>query len=410
MLLISHINLLTHKVLPSNTTRIKGRAKTMPVKFTVLCALIFSCLSLKSNAVWFEASGQAAIENGNKALARQVATQEAIKQALLFAGASVKSVQEMTNGLLQQDRLEVRSYGEVNKLQLINETYHNGYVSISIRADIFAQDAQCDASDYQKSIATTLYPIRNRQQAAVGGIFELGEVLPSKLKSQFKQSQHARIKNIEPIYPQNSNQNMGYLITELARKSNSQFVLMAQVTELSVAQAPSNGLAFWRDSMPVRHFGFDVSLYNGQTGELIFSEEYIANAKWQFDMHSHVDPHSEILWQSDYGKSIDAILEQVSQEIDEKISCLPAYGRVLNVANEQLKINLGASQGVQKGDQLTLFQLNQFQDPDSRDYLQYQLHPVKVTVRQVFSQTAIASASDGSFLANIQPNDFVARQ
>lgn len=378
----------------------------MPTKrfFLCFCTLLF--ISMDSHAVWFEATGQAAIESGNKAQARQNATQEAIKQALLFAGASIKSVQEMTNGLLQQDRFEVRSYGEVNKLELIDETYSNGVVSVSIRADIFAQDAQCDASDYQKSIATAHFPIRNRQQAAVGALYALGEVLPKKLKEHFEQSsQYAKITQIEPYYPLNSN----HVVTDISRKTNSQYVLMGEITELSMEQAPSAGLAFWRDTTPIRHFGMSVSLYNGQTGAKIIQESFNTSAKWQFDMHKEVDTQSQILWQSDYGQNLDQVLEKISQKVDEEISCLPAYGRILKVENEKLKINIGAMQGVQEGDQLTLFQLNQFQDTKNNSYFQYQLYPVKVTINQVFNDSAVAESSDGSYLGNIQPNDFVAR-
>ena len=70
-------------------------------------------------AIWFEASGQAVIHNGDKKSARQLATQEAIKQALLFSGASVNSIQSLANGLLEDDRFEIRASGEVNDIQLI---------------------------------------------------------------------------------------------------------------------------------------------------------------------------------------------------------------------------------------------------------------------------------------------------
>ena len=86
-----------------------GLAKTL----LSAVSFMFVILSPTASAIWFEASGQAVITNGNKHLARQEATQEAIKQSLLFSGASVTSVQSMAQGLLQDDRFEVRSSGEV---------------------------------------------------------------------------------------------------------------------------------------------------------------------------------------------------------------------------------------------------------------------------------------------------------
>ncbi|MDU0355750.1 FlgT C-terminal domain-containing protein [Paraglaciecola aquimarina] len=40
----------------------------------------------------------------------------------------------------------------------------------------------------------------------------------------------------------------------------------------------------------------------------------------------------------------------------------------------------------------------------------YQLHPEKVRVTQVFAQTSVVVSDKGVPLANIQPNDFVARR
>jgi len=108
---------------------------------------VIACLSLgiigQVDAAWFQASGQAVIINGDKQLARQQATQEAIKQALLFAGASVTSVQQLTNGLLKDDRFEVRASGEVNRIELIDEIYHDDFITVSIRADVFPEAAKC---------------------------------------------------------------------------------------------------------------------------------------------------------------------------------------------------------------------------------------------------------------------------
>ncbi|WP_370167027.1 flagellar assembly protein T N-terminal domain-containing protein, partial [Marisediminitalea sp.] len=68
---------------------------------------LFTCLCGQSYAAWFETQGQAAVLNGNKVQAKQQATQEALRQAMLFAGASVTSVQQLTNGLLNSERMEI---------------------------------------------------------------------------------------------------------------------------------------------------------------------------------------------------------------------------------------------------------------------------------------------------------------
>ena len=48
----------------------------------VIC--LFAFLVGQANAVWYEATGQAVVRNGDKETARHAATQEALKQAMLL--------------------------------------------------------------------------------------------------------------------------------------------------------------------------------------------------------------------------------------------------------------------------------------------------------------------------------------
>ena len=101
----------------------------------VIC--LFAFLVGQANAVWYEATGQAVVRNGDKETARHAATQEALKQAMLFAGASVHSVAKLTNGLLKNEEMTIRSTGEVEQLELVDEVYSGDVITVSIRADIF---------------------------------------------------------------------------------------------------------------------------------------------------------------------------------------------------------------------------------------------------------------------------------
>lgn len=368
-------------------------------------------IAKQSQGIWYESQGQAAIENGNKAVARQNATQEAIKQALLFAGASIKSVQRMANGLLEDDQLEIRAAGEVNQIELIEERYSDGFVTVAIRADIFSQQKTCDSSDYKKTIATTYHPITHRQQATVGQVFDLGVELPNQMRSNFiRYANHSSISHIAEFYPAHARQQADNHISLLARRTNSQYVLLAQMTDISVTTVSPSGWALWESSKSIRNFGYQVNLYDGQTGASMWSKQYLVAAPWGFKLTENIDVASNALWQSEYGRAIDAIMQDISQNVDEAVSCLPAYGRVLHVQNEELKINIGENQGVRQGDELTLFQVKQFHDPQGHLHSQYSIHPSQVEVIAVYPQSAVAIAADGRFLANIQPNDFVARQ
>jgi hypothetical protein len=151
-------------------------------------------------------------------------------------------------------------------------------------------------------------------------------------------------------------------------------------------------------------------MYDGNSGEMVFKEKQNMSAIWNFDPYKPIDSNSRRLWDSAFGSATKKVIQSIVQSIDESVSCLPAFGRVINITGESLIINIGKHNGVKQGDKLTLFQVNQFFDAQNVPHRQFQLHPEEVLVRQVFAETAIVVSATGAPLANIQPNDFVARR
>ncbi|MCC2615075.1 flagellar assembly protein FlgT [Aestuariibacter halophilus] len=362
-----------------------------------------------AQAAWFEASGHAVIVNGDKEQARRNATEDALRQAMLFAGASVKSVQMLANGLLQDEQLEIRTTGEVNQLELIDEIYHDGMVTVNVRADIFAQKTTCASADYQKRLVTSWFTLRDQRQGALGGIEDIGKALPLQLKQAFRKSaQHVRLTSIDTRYIQHGGTPSEASL--MARRMNGQYVLLAQVDDISSQEADTPSWQFWADTPPRRQAAITFSLYDGQQGELLWQQGYATDAPWEFDRYSTVDINSQTLWSSAYGQAVTRMLQTAAQDIDEFLACQPAYGRVLHVTNQTLQIDLGERDGLSVGDELTLFQLRQFYTPGGQLQQQYRLHPHRVRITEVFANTANARAGDDTLLGNIQPNDFVARR
>ena len=379
--------------------------------FAIVCLLF---VSANSEAVWFEATGQAVIHNNNKQLARQAATQEAIKQALLFSGASIRSVQSMAHGLLQDDRLEVRASGEVSSIELVDEIYSDDYVSITIRADIFPQDAQCHASDYKKSLVSAWFPLINRQQARFGNLFDLGKPTAMRLQEEFSlYADHATITKVESLYLSPNEHDSVIEAMSMARKTNNQFVLIGAIQNLGVAEiAPKyvDYLTFWDDKNPTRHIAIQVQLIDGATGELLIDKIYRTAAEWDFDKFSSVDVTSEYLWRSEFGTEMKHLLQNIAQDVDEAVRCLPAYGRIINVSRNKLSANLGKIHGVKQGDLLKVFQMRQVFSASGTTINQYDIHPATVKVVKVFHNSSVLHPTNALTLGNIQPNDFVVRQ
>jgi hypothetical protein len=377
-----------------------------------LCVLIsLSAYPKHVYGAWFTATGQAVVINNDKNSARRDATEEAIKQALLFAGASVRSVQQMTNGLLMGDHLEVRATGEVNTIQLIDEVYEDGIVSVSIRADIFAQKTQCSAADYTKKLSTTYFPIRFEAQASDGQVHDLGKVTALKFKDMMdKLTPSMTISHIEPYVFEWQKADEMRQAQSLANKTNTQYVITFVIDDISVDRYESPAFNPFKGSSSLRSFNFTVSLINGATGQSLYSKQYESVTHWDYDFNKIVDVASQSFWRSQYGHNMQKMLQKSITDLEEFAICQPTMGRVLAVTNNQLQINLGQTHQVQAGDQLTLFNVKQITDTFGQQYRQFVLHPTKLVVRQVFSDTATVEAVDRSLLGNVQANDYVSRQ
>lgn len=383
---------------------------TLFISSVLGACLLLSSISL-ANAAWFSASGQAVVVNGNTEAARREATEEAIKQALLFAGASVRSVTQMTNGLLMDEHLEIRANGEVNTIQLIDEVYADGLVTVSIRADIFAQDTQCSAADYTKKLATTYFPVQFQAQTSDGQIHDIGKVTAQRLQTLIEQiSTSVEIAFVAPFIFDWHLADVALESKALANKTNTQYVVNIVLNDVSVERYKPAGFNPFKRDNSIRSFNFTLTLTDGATGEQIFNQSYQSKAPWEFEYTDTVDVASDKFWRSQYGKNINSMLQKAITDLEEYAMCQPTKGRILAVANNQLQINLGRSHQVQQGDRLTLFNVQHVSDTFGQKYSQFVIHPTPLIVKQVFADTATVEAADRSLLGDVQANDYVARQ
>lgn len=384
----------------------------MITKVIYFLLAVFSVMP--SQAAWYEATGQATIHQGNKELARQKATQEALRQALLFAGASVRSVQQMTDGLLKSENLEIRALGEVNQLELISEHYNDDVVEVAIRADIFPQAIECSASDYKKSIATSKLHLTAVHHAANGGLFNIAQPMTTRIRNAFEQySKYSVISHVEPytFYPrQDEIRSQSMMLSE---KVGAQYILIGDIVELSVQKPETtymDTIKFWNKKNSSRNIAINLKLIDGTNGNTIHDRTYTATSIWSFDQHQMLDADSEALWQSPFGEAVNDIFREFVLDLDEKIACEPAFGRILEIYQNKLSVNFGSDHGLQRGDELSVFQMRQFFSTNGMPHLHYNIHPSPVVVLEANSNNAVLGVADGTPLANIQPNDFVVRR
>jgi hypothetical protein len=388
--------------------------------FLILISLfcLLSVASTPSYSQWFESTGSAYIKDGDKQSARTQAMQHALKKALLVAGASVSSVQQVVNGLLTQDNISIRASGIINSLELIDEVYEDNVIHVTVRADIFPQQQQCFSADYKKALLLTKSNLLHREQANIGKIYGIDKLLIEKLANKInKASQYIdtrlalKNKTEFSLYNQSlNNEALKNTTISLASATDSQFILYSEIPDVSFDDEVQNTWQFWQADQFKRNISFNIFVYDGSNGELIYQNKYTDIAPWTYKKRESVDINSASFWRSEYGVAVDQLLEKAVTDLDENIMCKPTQGKILHVIGDTITINLGAKQGVKIGDEFSLLHVQNFVSDKGITYAGYNVSPYKVQVSSVTEYTAIAKTIDNRLLGNIQRNDIAVRK
>ncbi len=386
----------------------------------VILALFFSvCVFFNpvASSQWYETQGHARTDKTSVEVARTKAMENALKKALLVAGASVSSVQQVVNGLLTQDQISIRASGSVNSIELVDEIHSDNLISVTIRADIFPQEKKCFAVNFKKSILLTRSHLLHREQANIGEIYLIDKAVMQKLSDQLNEkSAYTRIGSIldnktefSRLNNSLANVEIAQLTRTLSENTDSQYILFSEISNISLHDQATNSFSFWQQGIYPRSFSINFYLFNGLNGELVWQESYQNNAPWAFNKRTKVDVFGTAFWSSEYGSMIKNIIDKVIKDIDENIMCEPSRGKIIQVNGNQVVINLGRDHGLKIGDEFSLLHLTQFNSNAGKSYSGFNVSPYKVKITKLTRQTATAATPNGELFGNIQIDDLAVR-
>ncbi|PAJ75152.1 hypothetical protein CJF42_06575 [Pseudoalteromonas sp. NBT06-2] len=376
--------------------------------------LFFFCVTQPLHAQWYESIGQSQIRDGDTQRAKTRAVESAIKQALIFAGASVTSIQTVANGLMTQEETHVRSHGEIQNIELVDEVYSSDSVSVTLRLDIFANEKICFASEFKKSLAITQAQMPNQEQARNGQIFDINKAFSEKI---FKSIKSADQSIVPRAYYQQAipildffNQQYNFdpiLIEQIAKNSDSQYVLISKIKDISMGEKQNSDLMFWQSNSFERFFDVEVMLFNAVTQEVIVQQDYSTSGIWRFNKTARIDVSSNQFWHSEYGQVLNELSNQISLDLQEKLSCLPIQGKIKHIKDNTVTFNLGKQHGIKKGQSFAIAYQSFFTDEEGVQQPYIITSANHVRVNQVYTRSAIASSIGDELLANIQTSDIV---
>lgn len=374
--------------------------------------LLFIFLASPLHAQWMTVQGNASIVDGEIAPAREEAVQDALRQALLQAGASVSSIQAMSHGSLTKDQFQIRANGEIRRYQLVEERRTRTHMQVTVRAYVVADRSRCTGGSYAKGITLIRIRLTHPEQTSYGQLFDFNKELTRQLfgrLSQLRQNfvtQRWLDANLN-INPRRLSQGeKGYMgqLQSLAKDTDSQYLLFGELEDISLRDSGSNLVTRWMND-PIRHFTLQLYLFDGLTGELVDQPRYDSEASWEFDTRDQVDVASQRFWKSAYGQEVSHLLDRAIQDLQLKLQCTNPIARILRVDGDQFHINLGKRNGIKIGERFHIEQKASYTDESGQERTVRNPTLGEMEVRKVYENNAIMSPLRGYAPGNIQIND-----
>ncbi|EDQ00726.1 flagellar assembly protein T N-terminal domain-containing protein [Shewanella benthica] len=377
---------------------------------TVIIWLFLIALPSSADAAWVVVKGQANIVDGNISKAREDAIEQALTYAALKNGANFTSSQRVRNGQLVQDSFSLTNQAQASRIELVNELIDDEKLTVMLRVDVMqSPGSQCDSQQLKAAILVPQFLIQDRAQLRYGnlGYFEkdlsqrLGDALEAQSLTSFVHIHANERLDVE----QQLVDIRGYRLPSwLSEITDSQYVLLPEIIDISTDPAESQMLGLWH-SDPIRQFRIRLSLYHGISGEQIWSDSYTTSSPWEFERQETVPSNHQRFWASAYGKSIDKVLANVVADIDSTLSCRPVLGQVVARQHDRVILNLGRRHGIRVGDKFQLILQQNINDRFDRMRVIAGKSRAEIKIDQVTEKTATAILVDKNASYNVQIND-----
>ena len=379
----------------------------VPMKKMIFIVLLL--LSTNTYAQWFQASANAVIIDKDIEQAREQAIKKAVKDALLFSGGAISSLQQVNQGVLVENQLILNSSGEIKALNIIEESQKNNLLTVNLKVNIVPQSEQCFGGQFPKSMVISRFSMTVPQQAVHGQIYDLHRKVSSTFFNQLSLSPN--LFNIRryidtplQLGEKYNNKDLADTLGSISSQTDSQFIVFGEINDLSVKFESKTSLNYWITN-PDRHFYMTVYLYDALQGKLIFSKQYRQKTTWQYGKEQQADLNSKQFWEYQYGQAILSSLAQANIDISQRIQCIIPRARIVTVNSNNIRINLGKNNGLQKDMLVELSYSSNFKDQFGIQRQSSTIAKQAMKIIEVHGDSAELTTIDDYPLSNIQIND-----
>lgn len=383
----------------------------MPVRFLsrkhlilqILLTELLLSMSTGASAVWVQAKGSAVITDSGTSKARQLAVQDAMRQATLQAGAQVQSSTQISESVLQSDSVRVRATGKVSDVVVIDEWADNEnelYV-VLIRANVEAQaPAQSEhrSMRYRRKVAVTQLQVSDRRQIHDLPNIEVELAKEVMRRMQLNENLFA-IDATDYLLPESMEHftgmgnSTGNIVVDLASRLGVQFIVTGTIRDLGVTKHP-----LW---VQLRHAEIEILVLDGVSGALVSqhrSNGSVVEDRW-FDFPTTTPTMNDKFYATPIGYEVHNMINGLVAQVAADMRQIPFTARVIQARGKRVQFDAGATSQLKVGDVLMAYQVakDPVMNAMGQDFLGFDETPGSaLVVKKVLPQFAIGELESES--------------
>ncbi len=242
-----------------------------------------------------------------------------------------------------------------------------------------ADDSHCPRQGEHhlgRSLLLTAFPRHELQSATGGGLHQVDQQMPLLLREHLAELGGYSSLAVLPrgLDTGDDASQQARQTRLLAEQHRAQYLVSGRILDMSMSRPGSNyspGLLergsnaahdLTRLKTPLdrrdRRFAFELSLWDGITGQLLQRRQYETSGIWNLSQRRGPGFASARFWRTDYGRQVHSLLAQAATDLDTTVNCLPYMARVdAHSGGDRVTLHSGAASGLKPGDALPLYQL-----------------------------------------------------
>ncbi|WP_373976200.1 flagellar assembly protein T N-terminal domain-containing protein [Chitinibacter sp. SCUT-21] len=326
--------------------------------------------------------------------ARRAALADALENAALFNGASVKASSQ--SGQKWGESSQIRG-APIGEYRTVKEWQSNGFLHVIVDVDpaivaarvqgneaVSSKPAQCTGADYKRKILVSHFWVQ--RPAQMSDLDRFPEGLQLEMVRKFYDSgnyiaQRAPSEAVFDLLPQYVDPILQpERVREMARRYAVQFVVGGIVRDISTSgerytttygndvragerkielNVPLvNFTQFGLKATPAaRRFEYELFVFDGVSGALINRHRLAGKASGSVVQDTATSMGSEGFKETDFGRLVDAKLAEGAARVSQDVSCIPFSARITRVEKGRVYFDAGGTSKVAVGDTMQVYRV-----------------------------------------------------